>query len=70
MAENMMENINTIKSMAMVFIIGKMVENMKVIGKWENNMEEENIFYQMELVNKESGKMGNVLDGLIKLMNE
>jgi hypothetical protein len=48
MVDAMKVNINMIKSMVSEHFIGLMEESMSDIGKMENNMEEENIFYQME----------------------
>lgn len=44
-------------------IYGLMVDFMKVNGKMENNMVEENMFYQMENKNKEYGIKEEELNG-------
>ena len=41
-------NINTIKNMDSEHSSGQMEENMLDIGRMENNMEEENISFQMD----------------------
>jgi hypothetical protein len=45
---------------------GQMAESMKDNGVMENNMEKENINYQMELFYMEFGIMGKELNGLKK----
>ena len=42
-------NIKTIENMVLVHSAGQMEENMLETGKMENNMEEENIIYLMEV---------------------
>ena len=49
--------------MVMASIIGLMVGVMKDIGKMENNMVKENIFYLMGSPRLEYGKMGKEFDG-------
>lgn len=48
MGENTKVNINKIGRMDMELTHGQMEKSMKDIGKMENNMEKENIFFQME----------------------
>lgn len=43
MVEAMMVNISKIRSMALVFIFGQMVKNMKDTGKTESSMDKENL---------------------------
>lgn len=60
-----------IKNMVMEYINGQMEEywyiyyyrNMKVIGQMENNKEKEDIYYQMEKINKEYGIKEKELNG-------
>ena len=47
MAENTKENINKIEKMDMELTHGQMEKSMKDVGKMENNMEKENIFFLM-----------------------
>jgi hypothetical protein len=44
MEENIKDNINLIRNMVMVFTLGRMEENMMVVGVTDSGMEEENIF--------------------------
>jgi len=48
MEESIKDNIIWIKRMVMEYIDGLMEEYTMVIGKMENSMGMENIFYQME----------------------
>ena len=44
MEDLIMVNFQKIKSMVLVYFLGKMVENILVIGKMANRMDMENIF--------------------------
>lgn len=46
-----------IKNMDMVYTTGMMGENLKVTGKMEKDKEKVNIFYQVEFIDMEYGKM-------------
>lgn len=63
MVDHIMDNILMIKNKEMENIYGLMVDFMKVNGKMENNMVEENMFYQMENKNKEYGIKVEELNG-------
>jgi hypothetical protein len=57
-------NINMIKNMDLEPFIGLMAENMLVIGKMENNMEEVNTIYQMDRKKLDNGYKVKKLNGL------
>jgi hypothetical protein len=63
MVDHIMDNILMIKNKEMENIYGLMEDIMKVNGKMENNMVEENMFYQMENKNKEYGIKEEGLNG-------
>jgi len=57
MVENMMENINMIKNMDLVYIHGLIADVMKDNGHLVNNMAKVNIYYLMVVLNMVYGKM-------------
>lgn len=63
MVDHIMDNILMIKNKELENIYGLMEDIMKVNGKMENNMVEENMFYQMENKNKEYGIKVEELNG-------
>jgi hypothetical protein len=65
-AEDMKVNTKWIKSMDTVFIIGQTEEFTKEIGSMVNNTGKGNIFYRMERLRLENGKMGKEQIGLMK----
>jgi len=70
MDEYMKDNILMIKCMDMVHFIGLMEENIKVLGKMENNMEKDNIIYLMVNLKLENGLMVKKVNGLLKLKKD
>lgn len=54
-----------IKNMEKVYLVGEMVNNMRVNGLMENSMEKDLLFYLLEKERKEFGKMVKELNGLI-----
>jgi hypothetical protein len=67
MEDVMKASINMIRNMALVHFIGRMVENMLVIGKMENNMVEANIIYQVDKRKLENGSKVKKLNGSNKM---
>ena len=65
MAENMKENINSIKNMGSDCIFGQMEGSIRDSGLMENNMDLGNISYQIKMLNTEFGKMESELVGWI-----
>ena len=66
MVENMKESTSMIKNMVLEFINGQMEESMKGFGNTENRQENRNIYFQMEVLCMEFGKMVRELNGLKK----
>lgn len=70
MGENMKVNINMIKNMDLVPILGKMVENMQDNGEIVNDMVVEKLSRQMVAKDKEFGLKMLKIIGLIKMVVE
>jgi hypothetical protein len=68
MEESTKENIIMIKKKDTEYINGRMGESILVNGKTGNNMEKENINFQMELKELDSGKKEKDLDGRMRLL--
>ena len=63
-------NIQMIKKMGLELLNGQMVRNIKEIGKWENNMETDRLYYPLVSRKKASGMMVLELNGLMKMIYE
>lgn len=67
MVENTLVTMLMTKNMDMVYLNGLMAENIKGIGRMENNMVKEYILDQMVAREKVNGIMEKELDGLKKI---
>lgn len=63
MEDGMKANTSMIRSMAMESIYGQMEEDTKVNGEMVSNMDKVNIFYWINLLKLDYGKMERELNG-------
>ena len=69
MEEDMKDNMHWIRSMAMEYFIGQMVEFIVEIGRMVNKTEEGFSLVQESRRERENGKMVNAFDGSKSKMN-
>jgi len=65
MEDHMKDSISMIRNMDLELLYGQINANMLDIGKMEDSMEEDSIFYQMGNRKLESGVRAKRLDGLM-----